>query len=123
MSARAAVNGGAGWLVVATLDEATVLGAAGVDVPILAFYPVPRASLEAAAMLRLDVVLGNGDSIDDVAAAAAADPASPPFAFTRRSTAGPAHCSAGRGSARLPVAGQRLCPPSGQRFCHQRRSR
>jgi alanine racemase len=48
-SARAALNGGAGWLGVARLDEALALRAAGIDAPVLAWLWLPS---EAEALAR-----------------------------------------------------------------------
>ena len=71
MAARAAVAGGADWLVVATLDEARDLRRIGIVLPILVTYPLPRASLDEAAELDLDVTVGDEASIEAVIRAGA----------------------------------------------------
>jgi alanine racemase len=55
MAARAAVAGGAGMLVVATLDEALVLRAAGFDTRILVLYAIPPDRLVEAAELAIEL--------------------------------------------------------------------
>lgn len=55
MAARAALAGGAGMLVVATLDEALVLREAGFDTRILVLYAVPSDHLAAAARLGIEL--------------------------------------------------------------------
>jgi len=77
MSALAARAGGADWLIVATLDEAANLRVAGLDLPILATYPVPEDRLDVAADLGLDVVAGSADSVEAVVAAKTAARARP----------------------------------------------
>ncbi len=62
--ARAALAGGAHLLAVATLDEAFVLRAAGVEAPILVLYPVPPGMLPAAADAELDLVVADQPSLD-----------------------------------------------------------
>ena len=64
MSARAAVAGGADWLIVATLDEAQNVRRTGIELPLLATYPLPSASLDEAADLDLDVTVGDGASVE-----------------------------------------------------------
>lgn len=65
---RAAVRGGADLLIVATLDEALVLRAAGLGSRILVLYPVPPDMLAGAAAADLDLVVA-----DDASLAAMAD--------------------------------------------------
>ncbi|MBC7375209.1 MAG: alanine racemase [Frankiales bacterium] len=59
--ARAAVQGGAGWLGVAFLEEALALRAAGLDVPMLAWLFAPQEDLAPAVAAAVDL------SVDDVA--------------------------------------------------------
>jgi alanine racemase len=54
-TARAAVEGGAAWLGVAFLEEATVLRAAGVTVPLLAWLTTPGEDLVAAVAADVDL--------------------------------------------------------------------
>jgi alanine racemase len=64
MAARAAVAGGADWLVVGALDEARILRRAGIDGPVLVTYPLPPAALDEAADLGLDVTVGDEASVE-----------------------------------------------------------
>ena len=74
-AAHAAVRGGAAVLVVATLDEALGLRAAGIEARILVLYPVPPATLPDAIAADLDLVAADDGSVDALAAALRADPA------------------------------------------------
>jgi len=69
-SARAAVEGGAGWLGVAFLEEALALRAAGLDVPVLAWLTTPGEPMAAA--VAADIDLGTYDTGQLAAAQAAA---------------------------------------------------
>lgn len=77
MAALAARDGGADWLIVATVDEAANLRAAGLDLPILDTYPAPVDCLDVAAELGLDVVAGSADSVEALVAAKTAARARP----------------------------------------------
>jgi alanine racemase len=55
MAARAALDGGADQLVVATLDEGLALRRAGIDAPALVVYPVPPAAVELAVAAQLEL--------------------------------------------------------------------
>jgi alanine racemase len=68
MAARAAVAGGAGMLIVATLDEALVLRDAGLPDRILVIYPVPPTQLRTAVAAGLDLVVADDASVDAMAA-------------------------------------------------------
>ena len=59
--ARAAVQGGAGWLGVAFLEEALALRAAGLYVPMLAWLFAPQEDLAPAVASAVDL------SVDDLA--------------------------------------------------------
>ncbi len=72
MAARAAVTGGADWLIVATVDEGRNVRAAGITIPTLATYPPPPVLLEEAAELDLDVTVGDEASIKAAIRAGAA---------------------------------------------------
>ena len=67
-AARAAVAGGASLLLVATVDEGLVLRRAGIRTRILVLFPVPPAMLSTAARRRLDVVVSDDASLEDVVA-------------------------------------------------------
>ncbi len=67
-AARAALQGGADLLIVATLDEAMVLRGEGIEGRILVLYPVPPAMLEAALDADLDLVAADDASISALAA-------------------------------------------------------
>lgn len=66
-SARAATSAGADLLLVATLDEALALRAAGVKVPALVLYPVPRDAVREAAHAGVDLVVADAGSLRDLA--------------------------------------------------------
>jgi alanine racemase len=68
MAARAAIAGGAGLLVVATLDEALVLRDARLHERILVIYPVPPPTIPTAVEAGLDVVVADDASVDALAA-------------------------------------------------------
>lgn len=67
-AARAALQGGADVLIVATLDEAMVLRDEGIGGRILVLYPVPPATLEAALEADLDLVAADEASISALTA-------------------------------------------------------
>ncbi|HEX2904406.1 MAG TPA: alanine racemase [Jatrophihabitans sp.] len=71
-AARAAAAGGAGWVGVATLDEALALRQAGLDQPILAWLwtPVETESLRAAVATGIDVSVSSRTQLELVAATA-----------------------------------------------------
>ncbi|MCU0309185.1 MAG: alanine racemase, partial [Thermoleophilia bacterium] len=71
MAASAAVGGGADWLVVSALDEARILRRAGIGLPVLVTYPVPAASLDEAALLDVDVSVGDEASVEAAVGAGA----------------------------------------------------
>ena len=68
--ARAALDGGAGWLGVAQLTEALQLRAAGVTAPLLTWLFVPGADVGAAIDADIDVTIGSPWTLDAVVAAA-----------------------------------------------------
>lgn len=70
--ARAAVAGGAGWLGVAQLGEALALRAAGLQVPVLAWLPVPGDAFEAAVAAGVDLGISTGHALAEAADAARA---------------------------------------------------
>ena len=70
-TARAAVDGGATWLCVATFGEAERLRADGYRGRIFVLYPVPDDRLPAAAVLGVDVSVLSSDQARRLAAAAA----------------------------------------------------
>ena len=70
--ARAAVQGGAGWLGVAFLEEALALRAAGLDVPILAWLFVPQEDLAPAVAAAVDLSVDDVDQLQRTVAAARA---------------------------------------------------
>jgi alanine racemase len=63
VASRAAIEGGADLLVVATLDEALLLRAAGIEARILVTYPVPGALLPTAVEADLDLVAADDASV------------------------------------------------------------
>lgn len=65
-AARAAVDGGVDVLLVATADEGLVLRAAGVAGRVLILYAIPPEQLDDAAAARLEVVVQDRGSLDDV---------------------------------------------------------
>ncbi len=72
-AARAALRGGASALLVATLDEALGLRAAGLTARILVLYPVPPVVLPAAVAARLDLVVADDGSVEAMAALVSSD--------------------------------------------------
>jgi alanine racemase len=68
-SARAAAAGGAELLLVATLDEALALRAAGVDLPVLVLYPVPREAVLEAVRAGIELTAADPVSLRDIAGA------------------------------------------------------
>jgi len=62
-AARAFLAGGAGLLCVATLDEAIVLRAAGIEAPILILYPIPPEAAPAAASAHVELVAAEAGSL------------------------------------------------------------
>lgn len=71
LAARAALDGGAEWLALATLEEAAKLRAHGVDAPILLLGYVPPEQMRAAVALRLAVTVGDWGGAQALARAAA----------------------------------------------------
>ena len=71
-SARAAVQGGAAWLGVAFLEEALVLRAAGLQVPILAWLMTPGEDLDPVVAAGIDLSLDNPAQLERAVAAARA---------------------------------------------------
>jgi alanine racemase len=69
-SARAARAAGAGWLGVATADEALALRAAGDEGPVLSFLAVPDEDLAPAVAADVDVTASSVAQLDEVRAAA-----------------------------------------------------
>jgi alanine racemase len=69
-SARAARAAGAGWLGVATVEEALALRAAGDVGPVLSFLAVPGADLAPAVAADVDVTASSVAQLDEVRAAA-----------------------------------------------------
>lgn len=69
MAARAAVEGSADVLVVATLDEGLALRAAGIAARVLVVYPVPLDGLADAAAAGLEVSVSGAASADATLAA------------------------------------------------------
>ena len=67
-AARAALRGGASVLLVATLDEALGLRAAGLTTRILVLYPVPPVVLPVAVAAGLDLVVADERSVEAMAA-------------------------------------------------------
>jgi alanine racemase len=74
-TARAAVDGGAGWLGVAFLEEAMALRAAGIEVPVLAWLTAPGEDVGAAVAAGVDVGVYSVPELHAVAAVASAGPA------------------------------------------------
>ncbi len=70
-AAKAALDGGAGWLGVAQLDEALQVRAAGIEAPLLAWLYVPGADLAAAVRADVDVSISALWALDEVRQAAA----------------------------------------------------
>lgn len=71
-SARAALEGGAGWLGVAFLEEALALRAAGIRAPLLAWLLAPGEDRAAAVAAEVDLGVYDRDQLDDSVAAARA---------------------------------------------------
>ena len=69
-SARAALDGGAGWLGVAFVEEALALRAAGIDVPVLAWLVSPQSDVRAAVEADVDVSVSADWALDLVCTAA-----------------------------------------------------
>ena len=69
--ARAAVDAGATWLGVATLDEAIALRTAGIDAAILAWLWAPGLPLHHAVRAGVDLSVASVAQIDEVASATA----------------------------------------------------
>jgi alanine racemase len=67
-TARAALDGGAGWLAVATAPEADELRGAGIGAPILVMGALTREELRAAVAAGADVVAWTGEFLDAAAA-------------------------------------------------------
>lgn len=67
-AARAALDGGAGWLGVADLDEALALRAAGLTAPILAWLHDPERGFEPAVAEGIDIGVSYRDQLEAVAA-------------------------------------------------------
>lgn len=70
--ARAAVEGGAEWLGVVSIDEALELRAAGISAPILAWLHAPDAAFGEAIAAGIDLGVSYLGQLDRVAAAASA---------------------------------------------------
>jgi alanine racemase len=70
-SARAALDGGAGWLGVAFIEEALALRAAGLSAPVLAWLIAPGEDLGPALAADIDISVSATWALDAVAAAAA----------------------------------------------------
>jgi alanine racemase len=62
-AARAALAGGAGQLLVATLDEGLALRDAGIDAPVLAVYPIPPDGVGEAVAAGLELSVGGVESV------------------------------------------------------------
>jgi alanine racemase len=76
--ARALEAAGVDGFCVAAFDEALELREGGIDGPIVVLYPVPVASVDVAARLRIALAVGDDAGLSDfVAAAAGLDPARP----------------------------------------------
>ena len=71
-AAQAALRGGADWLGVAQLGEALQVRAAGIRAPLLAWLTVPGDRFTEAVAAGVDIGVGAGWTVDEVAAAAAA---------------------------------------------------
>jgi alanine racemase len=70
LAARAALEGGASWLALATLEEACALRAHGIDAPMLLLGYVPPEQMRAAVELRLAVSVGDWYAAQALSAAA-----------------------------------------------------
>ncbi len=64
MVARTAVEAGATWLAVATVDEGAMLRQAGITVPILVLGPIDPSEARAAVAARLTIAIGGPDLLD-----------------------------------------------------------
>lgn len=62
VAARAAIAGGADQLMVASMEEALALRAAGIDAPILVVYPIDPAAVDEAAAADLEVSVSGVES-------------------------------------------------------------
>src|SRR5450759_507459 len=71
-SARAAIRGGASWLGVAQLSEATALRASGIQAPILSWLHVPGSDFAGAISADIHLSVSASWSLGEVAAAARA---------------------------------------------------
>ena len=69
-SARAALDGGATWLGVATLDEALVLRRAGIEVPVLAWLHAPGMPLHDGVAADVDLSAGSRELLAELVTAA-----------------------------------------------------
>ena len=69
-SARAALDGGATWLGVCTLDEALGLRRAGITAPVLAWLVAPDVPMDDAVVAGVDLSAGATHQLDQVVAAA-----------------------------------------------------
>lgn len=69
-SARAALEGGAGWLGVCTLEEASALRTAGITAPVLAWLTAPGEQLHEAVAADVDLSVGAGWSLEETIGAA-----------------------------------------------------
>jgi alanine racemase len=72
LTARAAMEGGAAWLALATLEEAAALRACGIEAPILLLGYVAPEQMRAAVALRLAVSVGDWGAARALSDAAAA---------------------------------------------------
>ena len=70
--ARAALEGGAGWLGVADLDEAIALRGAGIEAPLLAWLHDPAARFGPAVARDIDLGVSSIEQLEAMADAAAA---------------------------------------------------
>lgn len=70
--ARTLAAAGADGLCVATLDEAIVLGDAGIETPLLVLYPIPPSSVAEAARRRIGVAGGSAAALNGLLEAAMA---------------------------------------------------
>ncbi|MEV0393452.1 alanine racemase [Polymorphospora rubra] len=69
-AARAALDAGADWLGVCTLDEALTLRRAGVTAPVLAWLLAPGLPLHEGVAANVDLSAGSVDQLDEVLVAA-----------------------------------------------------
>jgi len=69
-SARAALDGGASWLGVCTLDEALALRADGISAPILAWLLAPGLPLHRAVAANIDLSAASMPLLEEIAVAA-----------------------------------------------------